>query len=189
MRNIFFVATLITLSVSSCKQPLKTSSQQAAGSVNWKKQFDATLLLLGHRNWIIIADKAFPFQYAAGMEYINTGENLLPVLKYVLQQVDASGHVKPIIYRDKELGFITEEQSKGVKSFANESQKLFGSQPVETLLHDSVFGRLDASAKLFKILVLKTNGTIPYTSVFLQLDCAYWSAEKEMQLRKRMNDK
>lgn len=188
MRNVFFVATLIMLSVSACKQPLEASRRQTTGSVDWKKQFGSDLPLLGHRNWIIIADKAFPFQNAAGMEYINTGENLLPVLKYVLQQLNESGHVKPIIYRDRELEFITEEQSKGVKNFAAESRKLFGSHTVETLLHDSVFARLDASAKLFKMLVLKTKETIPYTSVFLQLDCAYWNAEKETQLRKRMHD-
>lgn len=31
-----------------------------------------------------------------------------------------------------------------------------------------------------------TNMTLPYTSVFLQLDCAYWKREAEQQLRARM---
>ena len=43
----------------------------------------------------------------------------------MLQQVNASTHVKPIIYRDKELSFITEDQAKGVKQFVNESQQVF----------------------------------------------------------------
>ncbi|WP_449438014.1 hypothetical protein [Pedobacter steynii] len=51
------------------------------------------------------------------------------------------------------------------------------------MLHDSVFRKLDTESKLFKVLVIKTNETIPYTSVFLQLDCAYWNGEKEKQLR------
>jgi hypothetical protein len=45
---------------------------------------------------------------------------------------------------------------------------------------------MDASSKLFKILVLKTNETLAYSSVFLQLDCAYWNAEKEGHLREAM---
>ncbi len=104
---------------TSCQQTSSTSADAKTANVenDWKQQFDKTLPLLGHRNWILIVDKAFPEQNAAGMEYINTNENLLPALSYVLQQVNASSHVKPIIYRDKELSFISEEQSKGIKNF------------------------------------------------------------------------
>jgi len=36
------------------------------------------------------------------------------------------------------------------------------------------------------VLVLKTRMAIPYTSVFLQLDCQYWSADSEARLREAM---
>ena len=36
---------------------------------------------------------------------------------------------------------------------------------------------------MFNVLLLKTDLVIPYTSVFLQLDCGYWNAEKEARLR------
>jgi hypothetical protein len=36
------------------------------------------------------------------------------------------------------------------------------------------------------VLVIKTSGTMPYTSVFLQLDCAYWNADQESSLREAM---
>ncbi|MBC7694298.1 MAG: hypothetical protein H7141_02510 [Burkholderiales bacterium] len=175
------------LAIISCNQSSTDAAKQTdAAGMDWKKQFNQTLPLLGHRNWIIVADKAFPQQNAAGMEIINTNENLLTVLNYVLKQVNSSAHVKPIIYRDKELSFITEGQAKGVKQFVSESEQVFKGKPVQTILHDSVFTKLDQASKLFKIVVLKTNETIPYTSVFLQLDCAYWSAEKEKQLRSNM---
>ena len=168
----------------SCNPEAKeTVHQQQEASMDWKTQFNQTLPLLGHRNWIVVADKAFPKQNAAGMQVINTNENLLPVLQYVMQQVKTSPHVKPVIFRDKELQFITEDQAKGVKEFDKEAVKLFGGQEVQTILHDSVFTKLDNASKLFTIVVLKTNETIPYTSVFLQLDCAYWSPDKERQLR------
>jgi len=36
------------------------------------------------------------------------------------------------------------------------------------------------------VLVLKTTMTIPYSSVFIRLDCKYWSADAEKRLRARM---
>jgi D-ribose pyranose/furanose isomerase RbsD len=184
-KNMLFL--IIAVSILSCNQPSTDAAKQTEKrDKDWKQQLDQTLPLLGHRNWIIIVDKAFPQLNTTGMKIINTNENLLPVLKYVLQQVNASAYVRPIIYRDKELSFITEDQAKGVKQFINESQQLFNEQPIQTILHDSVFSKLDEASKLFKVLVLKTNETIPYSSVFLQLDCAYWNSDKEAQLRNKM---
>jgi D-ribose pyranose/furanose isomerase RbsD len=178
---------IVTMGILSCNHPSGYKEEQDNGGVNdWKKQFDLALPLLGHRNWIVVADKALPQQNAPGIEYINTGEKLLPVLQYVLNKINASGHVRPLIYRDKELAFISDQQAKGVKEFTAASQTLFGSQPVQTLLHDSVFTKLETASKLFKVLVIKTDETLPYSSVFLQLDCAYWSAENEKILRDNM---
>jgi predicted nucleic acid-binding protein len=39
---------------------------------------------------------------------------------------------------------------------------------------------------MYHIVILKTKMTIPYTSVFLQLDCKYWSADQEKQMREKM---
>ncbi|WP_161662348.1 RbsD/FucU domain-containing protein [Pedobacter sp. V48] len=165
----------------------KTNGDALDKDHNWKEQLNQKLPILGHRNWILVVDKAFPEQNAPGMEYIYVNEALLPVLKQVLTQINLSGHVKPIIYQDKELGFITESQARGVKQFVQESKTIFGNQTVQTMLHDSVFRKLDTESKLFKVLVIKTNETIPYTSVFLQLDCAYWNGDKEKQLRDALN--
>ena len=63
---------------------------------------------------------------------------------------------------------------------------IFGNLHVQSLLHNEVFKKLDSESKLFKVLVIKTNETIPYTSVFIQLDCAYWDAGKEEVLRRNM---
>jgi hypothetical protein len=35
-------------------------------------------------------------------------------------------------------------------------------------------------------LIVKTDMTIPYTSVFFELDCGYWNAEAEQRLRQAM---
>ncbi|PWU04082.1 MAG: hypothetical protein C5B52_02105 [Bacteroidetes bacterium] len=192
MKKFIWIAGII---LSSCSQQKSEAPTLASITPDgWKFQFEKELPLLGHRNWIIVADKAFPEQNAAGIEYINTNENLMPVLQYVLEKVNGSGHVKPIIYRDKELGFITEEQVKGIEDFRSGSEKILKAQnpnsrgeAFQTILHDSVFTKLDAASKLFKVVVLKTNETLPYTSVFLQLDCAYWNGNQEKQLREAMS--
>ena len=154
----------------------------------WQQVLDRDLHLLGHRNWILVVDKAFPEQSSPGMKYIYVEQDLLPTLKHVLESVESSTHVSPIIYRDKELSFITEAQVEGIETFRTESEKVLGNREVNSLLHDEVFQMLDKSSSLFKTLVIKTSCTIPYTSVFLQLDCSYWGSENENILREAMSE-
>jgi D-ribose pyranose/furanose isomerase RbsD len=152
----------------------------------WQDILAKDLHLLGHRNWILVVDKAFPEQSSPGMKYLYVEQDLLPTLEYVLKEVEASTHVKAIIYQDKELSFITEEQLAGIEAFRAEAQKVLVDREVNTLLHDEVFSMLDESSSLFRVLVIKTNCTIPYTSVFLQLDCSYWNGDQESALRDAM---
>jgi len=155
-------------------------------SKEWKKEFTEKLSLLGHRNWIIVADKAFPQQTATGIEYMDTHEKIGPVLEVVLAELKKAGHVEPLIYQDKELQYLTDGQSKGIDAFKTGITKIIGATPAQTILHDSVFTKLDQSSKLFKVLVLKTDELLPYTSVFIQLNCAYWNGDSEKNLREKM---
>lgn len=152
----------------------------------WTEQLSDELPLLGHRNWILVVDKAFPAQTAAGIKVINTGESLQEVLQVTLQKIDRSLHVKPIIYTDKELEFLTPQLVPLVEKYKKDLQKTLKGIEPQTLLHDSVFVKIDQASKLFKVIVLKTEETIPYSSVFLQLDCKYWSSENEQALRALM---
>jgi len=155
-------------------------------SQNWKDILKEDLHLLGHRNWILVVDKAFPEQSSEGMKYLYVEQDLLPTLEHVLSALDKSTHVKPIIYQDKELSYITEEQVAGIEGFRTEAARILEGRELNTLLHDEVFSLLDESAALFRVLVIKTRTDMPYTSVFLQLDCAYWTPEQEKQLRDLM---
>jgi len=166
-----------------------SSSSAQTKSKDWKTTLEEVLPLLGHRNWILIVDKAFPAQNAPGIQVVNTGEELLPVLKFTLDQISQSTHVKPIIFTDKELNFITPEMESGIESYKNSLQEVLHGADVQTILHESVFAQIDEASKLFKVLVLKTEGTIAYSSVFLQLDCKYWTTENENALRQLMKEK
>ena len=54
------------------------------------------------------------------------------------------------------------------------------------MLHQTLIDRLNELGKSFHVLILKTNMTISYISVFLQRDCRYWSVESEAKLRTAM---
>ncbi|MFI3289488.1 MAG: RbsD/FucU domain-containing protein [Rikenellaceae bacterium] len=151
----------------------------------WKKQFNETLHLLGHRNWILVVDKAYPLQSANGIEYINTCEEHGDVLKYVLDQVEAASHIKAAIYTDKEFDYLSALGEKEAQMV--EAMKVaFEGYEVQSILHDEIFTKLDTASKLFNVLVIKTESTVAYSSVFLELDCGYWTAEKEQALRDSM---
>lgn len=178
-KSSFIVFHLIlSLLALSCKQATNIKKE------SWQQQFDEQLQLNGHRNWILVVDKAFPQQ--PGMHIINTHEKLLPVLETVLIKINHSTHVKPVIYNDAELEFINDSLAPGVSSYKQQLKKVLNGAMVQSLLHDSVFIRMDKAARLFSITVIKTEEVIPYSSVFLELDCAYWSGDKEKQLREIM---
>jgi hypothetical protein len=178
------VLTLTTGLFSSCQNT--GTQKEIIESESWTQVLEEDLHLLGHRNWILVVDKAFPEQSSAGMKYLYVEQDLLPTLEYILDALDESTHVKPIIYQDKELSFITEEQVTGIEQFRSGAASLLEEREVQTMLHDDVFKLLDESSSLFSVLVIKTSCTLPYTSVFMQLDCSYWGPENEKALRDKM---
>ncbi|MDR0540731.1 MAG: hypothetical protein LBH19_00805 [Dysgonamonadaceae bacterium] len=179
-RYLFFILLSITAIANSFSQ---SPGKKAA---LWEHVLHQRLPLLGHRNWILIVDKAFPAQTSSGMEVLNTQCDILETLNKTLSQLNVSDHVKPIIYLDKELNYLTPAQIPQIEDFRNKYKELFKSYPVQTLLHESVFSKLDEASKLFKIIVLKTDCLIPYSSVFIELDCKYWNEKGEQELRKSM---
>ena len=149
---------------------------------SWKDNLQELLPLLGHRNWILVVDKAFPLQTAAGMTYLNSGEHMDSALSYVLEAINGSSHIKPIIYVDQELSALKHIGAEEAE-MADAIEKTLKGYPVEQVLHEEVFAKLEAASKMFHVVVIKTESTIAYSSVFMELDCGYWTAEKESALR------
>jgi hypothetical protein len=150
---------------------------------DWRDTFDSELPVLGHRNWIVIADSAYPDQTSPGVETIYTGGSQLDTLKAVLASLDQAKHVRPVIHMDAELEHVPESLAPGVGAYRAALKSLFQERNVVTLPHDQLISRLDEAGRTFHVLILKSDMTIPYTSVFLRLDCGYWGADAEKQLR------
>jgi hypothetical protein len=159
---------------------------QAANATTWRDRVTEAMPLLGHRNWILIVDSAYPLQSSPGVETIETNSNELEVLRHVLGDIERSNHVRPVVWLDAELPFVPEQDAPGVSAYRSEVRDLLHPYPVQSLPHDSIISNVEEAAKHFNILVLKTTMTVPYTSVFIRLDCKYWSADAEQRLRARM---
>jgi hypothetical protein len=159
----------------------------AASPSDWMAKVAEAMPLLGHRNWILIVDSAYPLQAAPGIETIETDSSQLEVIRHVVDTINASVHVRPVISMDAELPFVPEEDAPGVSNYRTEIADLLRAYPIESLPHDRVIANIEEASKHFNILVLKTNMTIPYTSVFIRLDCKYWSADAEKRLRDKMS--
>ena len=149
----------------------------------WEKALRQSLPLYGHRNWIVIADSAYPNHSNPGIETIATGTDHLEVLKRVLAVLAIQQHVRPVIYTDYELARLSETDAPGVNVYRLTLSSLLGKQSNQALPHDEIISRLDKAATLFRVLILKTTLCIPYTSVFLNLECGYWTTDAEARLR------
>lgn len=149
----------------------------------WERKFRSLLPLYGHRNWIVVADSAYPAQSRPGLETIVADDEQIPVLRTVYEAITAAPHVRARILTDKELAFVAEIDAPGVDDYRRDLTEVLAGHSIETLPHEQIIHKLDAAAQLFRILVIKTDMTIPYTSVFFELDCGYWNAEAEQRLR------
>lgn len=173
---IFIFAVLFAL-------PLKSQMH-----MEYKKVTEMLLAEYGHRNWIVIADAAYPSQSAPGITTVVTGEDHLEVVDQVLSMIGEAPHVRPVIMVDKELGYLTDREVPGIESYQQDLHALLGAQDYSSMLHEEIIHQLDEASSLVKVLILKTEMVMPYTSVFIQLDCGYWGSDDEAKLREKMKE-
>ena len=160
-----------------------TASTSPAPRLTWRATLDERLPLFGHRNWIVVADSAYPWQASAGIETIDTGSDHVAVVRGVLEAVAGSRHVRPVVHLDAELPFVAEAYAPGITSCREALAAALSGIETFSLPHEEVIALLDEAGRAFRILLLKTTLALPYTSVFVRLDCGYWSAEAEASLR------
>jgi D-ribose pyranose/furanose isomerase RbsD len=162
------------------------AEKPADGPAGWQARLRETLPLLGHRNWILVVDSAYPLQNSPGIEAIETGASQPQVLREVLDAINHSIHVRPVVFMDAELPFVPGPDAPGVSRYRDEVKAILENQPVTRLPHQQLLQKVDDISRNYKVLILKTSETIPYTSVFLQLNCKYWSDDAEARLRAAM---
>lgn len=181
----FLAVLAVGLTVlSSCS----TTNNQAKspGDEDWNVFLEDVLPMLGHRNWIVITDMAYPLQSGQGITTLLADEPYLEVLQTVNEKIKAAPHVFAHVYNDKELEYITEEMVPGIGELRSGIRSICGSE-AQSVMHEELISRLDEAGKLFSVLIIKTPQTIPYTTTFFELDCAYWDASRQAALDDLVN--
>ena len=173
---------LITLVLASLTVPGIAQTPKS----DWKAEVTEAMPLLGHRNWILIVDSAYPLETSRGIETVETNTDELSVVRAVLESINSSRHVRPVITLDSELAFVPDEDAPGASAYRAQIGKVLQGYDVQSQPHEAFLKAIDKEGRTYRVLVLKTNMTIPYTSVFIRLDCKYWSADAEKRLRAKM---
>ena len=163
--------------------PMVAPTAQISATADWQKTVQQCLRVYGHRNWIIVSDAAFPAYSQAGMETIVANQDLPAVLNYVAHEISSSKHVRANAFLDQELQFVQETDYPGVTHLREQIINTFNKTKLSNIPHTEVLSKIDDAGKTFRVLFIKTSTTIPYTSVYMRLDCGYMTDEVENKIR------
>jgi hypothetical protein len=163
------------------------AAAQGGASSDWRARVAESMPLLGHRNWILVVDSAYPLQTSPGVETIESNTDQIEVVQTVLDGIHRSIHVRPDIFMDAELPFVSDQDAPGASSYRARIGEMLRGYNIRSLPHEKLISTVDQAGRTYHILVIKTNMTIPYSSVFIQLNCKYWSDDAEARLRTKMS--
>ncbi len=176
---VLFLTTLL----SSCYRP-----QPQEYPETWEEHLNNKMFYLGHRNWIVVADMAYPLQSGPGITTLFAREPYPAVLSRVKKMIDEAPHVFAHVYNDKELSYISEEDMPGIDTLRAEMTRICGNEVI-SLPHEELISKLDEAGRLYNVIIIKTPLSKAYTTTFFELDCAYWNGEKQEKLDKAMAEK
>lgn len=170
MTRLFFILTLIAL--SSC-------SQQA----RWNKSLGHEISELGAYNWIIIADAAYPAPGRPEAHMILSPNEIPETLENTLQVIENSAHLRPRIYLTRESFQIDDSTAPGISFHKMEITQALHGHPNQKLSERSLESMLRHSINGNRILIIKTPTTLPYASIYIELESGYWDGDSETTLR------
>jgi hypothetical protein len=187
MRKFFYFLIMGTLylQIASCCDT--TSAPTHTPVSTWKDELKVEIPLLGHRNWIVVTDMAYPMQTQTGIKTIYADDSYMNILAFVYGEIAKAPHIKAAIYQDKELLYLREKDVAGIDALREEMKTLFDDRPT-SVPHEKLIDRLDEVSRKFRVIILKSNLTIPYSSTFFELDCNYWNSEREHELQQAIEE-
>lgn len=154
---------------------------------SWKSHLKEMLPLIGHRNWIVVTDMAYPLQSGHGVTTLYAAEPFHKVVREVAQMISEAPHVFAHTYLDEEQHAMTEDLCPGWNTYTTALDEALDMTDVSFMPHEALIERLDNVGRLYNTIIIKTPLTTPYSSVFFELDCAYWDSDRELTLRRRLH--
>lgn len=180
-KTIIFSLMIACLTLVACTE--KTNTKAENNMENWKTLLEEKLPLLGHRNWIVVTDMAYPLQTNPGITTLMASEKYEEVIATVNDMISKAPHVFAHIYQDKEQERLSEALAPGWDSYKASLAGALDLDDVQMMNHEDLIRKLDEAAELYQVVIIKTGMTIPYTSTFFELDCKYWDAQREAKIR------
>ena len=180
MRSIsLYLSLLLPVLLSGC-----------AGDVGRDKPWVSTvrheLGYLGARNWVIVAEAAFPVHSRRGLSVVQINGEIPEVVDAVERVIEEKSHVKPRLYVATEAENVPYDYAPGIKHYREQLEKALHGRETVQLEHSVLLQMLNDASKTYRVLVLKTRSALPYTSVFMELGSGYWDADSESALRQMM---
>ena len=155
----------------------------------WKDDLRSEVQALGYRNWIVIADAAFPFHNRVGVRTVVAPVETPEIVRELVATIDERQHIKPQFYTARELRSVKNSQAPGVDQFRKDLKGALSSYPPRELDSITLNKLLQSTSDTYAVLVIKTQTALPYSSVFIELDSGYWDIETEQELRESIKKK
>ena len=125
------------------------SGHAVSAQAEWKAELARELPVLGHRNWVVVADSAYPSQTAPGIKTIYTGGEQIEVVRAVLAAVDRNEHVRGTLFLDAELPYVPEEFAPGIDAYRRQLPQAMDGRKATSRPHDEIIAELDENENDF----------------------------------------
>ncbi len=152
-----------------------------------RAQIAPELTRLGARNWIVIADPTLPVLAGAGVQVLPVEANNADTLREVLDQLELQAALVPRLWLSRELTAIPENRAPGIRRYTREMKNLIRGRFHYYIDQRFIDMQLAQAAAHYRVLYLKTNTHLPYSSIAIELDSGYWNSDAEAEIRQRLD--
>ncbi len=104
----------------------------------------------------------------------------------VLDLLEMQASLTPRIWVCNEMDAVTEELAPGIKEYRQEVNSLLSGRFCYHLDERIISMQLADASQKYRVLYLKTNTQLPYSSIAIELDSGYWNPDAEAEIRQRL---
>lgn len=144
------------------------------------------LLQLGAKNWVVIAEPAYPLPAGASVVCVNVPTSTIDTFREVLDLLERQGACVPRIWVSHELSAVPENRAPGISAHRNTLENLLLSRFHYAVNSRVIDMQLAQAAKDYRLLFIRTNTRLPYSSIAIELDTGYWNSDAEAEVQKRV---
>lgn len=168
------------------------SCQQNAGPTRielidqTRAAIDPQLQQLGARNWVVIADPTYPIPAGAGAVTMAVPSPTADTFREVLDLLELQASLTPRIWVCNEMEAVTEKLAPGMEEYRKDVNYLLSGRFCYRLDERIISMQLADAAQKFRVLYIKTNTQLPYSTIAIELDSGYWNPDAEAEIRERL---